>query len=429
MNLITAIYGYAENVVIVFWWTTAMLAVLCGPFLAVIYYGWLSWRAERSDRRLTTETDARELERLKSGYVLAARVRRDFTPAFLVGWKVPLAGLLAVAAAIGIQIDWWFAVYPLAASVFVASWWYGDLRREGVAGSEVYALALWALPHVVLSLALAAFDEPTRPLVWQTALLSCASLALAYGMTRAGVVRGLQTAIASLALLNLLTLYLSSRYAIPLTTGAIVVIGYTFARELRLMASGKCAWRADGAPMLGEDPSDAALLSPTEGHSALPSGSWQVAGAVLTVGLSAFALVSGAAWLLADAAERDGGNFPHFPWIAGLVLGCALIPLTLVIYRRGTIAKWGAMLLALAWVAVNDALFGYPTITEQWQDWLTFYGVREFASVGVVGVAILLVMWRAFGPGAYRPAKSSGAVTGPEPRPPAHLHSLSSTDV
>lgn len=401
MDLLAATYGIAENVVIAFWWTSMVLVVFCGPFLAVIYYLWLTWRAGRAERRSGDSLAKREPNTGESDDELAALARRGFALTQLLSWKVLLVVLFAAAAAIGIRIDWWFAAYPLAVSVFVASWWYGDLRRAGVVGSEVYALALWALPHVALSFALATFDEPTRPLVWQTAILSALALVLALGLLRAGAGRGPSLLVASLVLANALALYLSSRFAVPLTTGAIVVIGYTMARESRAMADAQLAMRLD--EQSAQDGHMTGVLSPLARGRVpmLSSGPWQLAGTVLVVAMSSIALISGALWQLADRGASDSGSFPYFPWVTGLVLGTGIIPLAVVIYRRGTIANWGSLLLALAWVAANEVAFGYPTIDDQWDHWLTYYTAREFLAVGLAGAVILVVMWRAFGPGAY----------------------------
>ena len=45
-------------------------------------------------------------------------------------------------------------------------------------------------------------------------------------------------------------------------------------------------------------------------------------------------------------------------------------------------------------------MFGYPTIDDQWDDYLTHYAAQDFVTVGLVGAVILVVMWRAFGPGS-----------------------------
>lgn len=336
----------------------------------------------------------------------------------LAHWLPMLLLAFAAASAIGLLFSWTVAIIPLAASGYIAFRWQIALRHQRVKWPVVYALTLWILPQLACTAMIFAFGtefqwsgnpysapdwvwevahgqtviQKTRLLV-ATALWAVAALVAAVVLTRLKRPTVSPNLVAALSFAHAVVFWFSNPFGFMLGTLSIVLIGHAISREARAAAT---------------DLNDAGR------HSDRSRGQRQgipIVFAGLVVVATAAAIAYGISLATTDASLLDGAEYGGFPIMLSWILGIALIAFTLWAILRGRLQHHRAVMCGLSWIPISYLVYGFDGARTYQEYWLHVWSYWQMGALAIASAALLVVMWRVFGPATVSEVRDPGATT------------------
>lgn len=330
-------------------------------------------------------------------------------PGYLLTGVVVILGLITLGA-------WVFLVAELllaVSTVHCARWWL-RLRRDGVLHAEVYVLTAWLVTRLawLLWFILDSGGETTqhfyRPfggdLPWS--YLSASLLEDTWMSVGAFL----------LAIMAIVTTWILTRFERPLLHPALLLALAVPAIGLFWVATPSgFVHLAFTVPVVGYAISREVrrLEDATEATHKLASGKKSLATAIAGVSVAAALGVYSAITVATPGGTTLVPRAIEYILPQVVAVGLFALLLLVVAVALGVAHRFGAMLLGLVWLLVMAFTFDAPSL----ESWSPIFGYREYIATTIGVVAVLTLMWRAFGPGAFETNAGPNIRTDPHQPP------------
>ena len=372
------------------------------PLTAPLAVWWSAWTEVRKRRRQAADSDA-----ASGSHTLPVR----FELRHLAHWMPLLLIALAVVAAVGFIYGWQAAIVPVAVSGYFAYRWQIVLRRQRVAWPIVYAIGLWILPQLVCTVMIllvtqdldwfgdsynATYNVPDwvwnvnrgQTIIWKTSLLvatacvAVVALAYAHVLTRSKRPAVSPNLVAAAAFAHAFVFWFSNPFGFLLGAWTMVWIGHAISREARAA--------------LFELGDTAEVASTGQNRQRVIRN--VIAGLAIVTAIAAVAY--GIYWMYAVYDESTRLEFDGIPIMLSWILGIALAPATIWFIYRDKLREYGAAICGLAWIPISYVVYGLYGARTYQEYWLHEWSYWQMAAVAVGASAMLVAMWRVFGPAA-----------------------------